>query len=94
MMQSFLSNNWSGFGMPLGMGFLFGAGGIFMLAAIVWTIYWKGRALWLAAKRNERCWFIALLIINTLGILEILYIYIFSKKQKENKEEQATPTAV
>ena len=56
-----------------------------MLAAIIWTIYWKGLALWKAAKRNERGWFIALLIINTLGILEILYIYIFSRKKLRKK---------
>lgn len=85
-MQGFLSNNWNGFGTPFGMGFLFGIGEIFMLAAIAWTIYWKGRALWLAAKKNERGWFIALLIINTFGILEILYIYIFSKKESDKKE--------
>lgn len=87
MMQNFFGNYFGNFGAPFGMGFLFGIGGIFMLAAIIWTIYWKGLALWKAAKRNERGWFIALLIINTLGILEILYIYIFSKKEikEENK---------
>lgn len=54
--------------------------GIFMLALVVWALYWKGRALWMAARKGDLKWFIALLIINTAGILEILYIYIFSKK--------------
>jgi hypothetical protein len=47
----------------------------------LWTIPWKGVALWKSARKSDKWWFIALLIINTLGILEILYIYIFSKKK-------------
>lgn len=53
---------------------------VFVLLAI-WSLSWKGIALWTAAKKNQIKWFIALLIINTLGILEIIYIYLFSKKQ-------------
>ena len=33
-----------------------------------------------AARRSDRNWFIALLIINTVGILEIAYIFFFSKR--------------
>jgi len=47
---------------------------------IIWTIPWKGVALWKAVKNDHKWWFIALLVINTLGILEILYIFIFSKR--------------
>lgn len=49
---------------------------------IFWTIPWKGVALWRSAKLNKKTWFIVFLVINTLGILEILYIYFFSKKTK------------
>jgi len=52
--------------------------------AMIWTLIWKGVALWRAARNNHHGWFIALLLINTLGILEILYIYIFSKIAKKN----------
>jgi len=52
---------------------------IFILAAI-WTIPWKGVALWRAARNQSVAWFVVLLIINTLGILEIIYIFAFSKK--------------
>lgn len=52
-----------------------------MLVTVVWVIYWKGRALWKAARENDLKWFIALLIINTAGILEILYIYVFGKNK-------------
>lgn len=50
-------------------------------AAAVWTIPWKGVALWKAARNGRIGWFIALLILNTLAILEIIYIFYFSKKR-------------
>lgn len=53
---------------------------------IIWSIVWKGIALWKAARLNDKAWFIVLLIVNTVGILEIFYIYIFSKRD-ENKDE-------
>ncbi|MBP8599650.1 hypothetical protein KBI31_00170 [Patescibacteria group bacterium] len=44
-----------------------------------WALVWKGIALWKSARHNQKWWFIALLVINTLGLLEILYIFVFSK---------------
>lgn len=52
----------------------------------IWSIIWKGIALWKAARNEDKSWFIALLIINTLGILEIFYIYIFAKRGKNTKK--------
>ena len=57
----------------------------FILAAIaLWTLPWKGVALWRAAKRGEKKWFVALLIINTLGVLEIVYIFFFSRREAKD----------
>lgn len=53
--------------------------------ALIWTIPWKGMALWRAAKLNHKWWFIALLIVNTLAVLEILYIFVFSKIKEKQK---------
>jgi hypothetical protein len=47
---------------------------------VIWSLAWKGWALWKAAKRDDKWWFIFLLAVNTLGILEIIYIYVFSKR--------------
>ena len=77
------------FGMGWGGGLFFGPG---MLLLVVWTLYWKYQALWHAAKHDYKWWFIALLIINTAGILEILYLYVFSKKMDQPKHnEQNVP---
>jgi len=56
-----------------------------VLLAILWILPWKGVALWKATKNNHKWWFIALLVINTLGILEILYIFVFGKGIKIKK---------
>lgn len=54
--------------------------GLFIILVVVWSLYWKGRALWRAAHNEDRGWFIAILLINTVGILEIFYLYVISKK--------------
>ncbi len=48
----------------------------------LWVLPWKAVALWRSAQRKNKWWFIALLIMNTLGLLEILYIFVFSKNKK------------
>jgi len=55
---------------------------LIIIALALWSIPWKGVALWKAAKQNNLAWFVVLLIVNTVGILEILYIFIFSKMGK------------
>ena len=56
---------------------------VLFFLALVWILIWKGLALWKSARKNQLVWFIVLLIINTLGILEILYIFLFSKIKLE-----------
>ena len=51
-----------------------------LLVLVIWSTVWKGLALWRAAKLNQPVWFVVLLVVNMVGILEILYLYIFSKK--------------
>ena len=48
---------------------------------LVWSIAWKGLALWRASKNDQKNWFIAILVVNTLGILEIVYLFAFAKKK-------------
>lgn len=54
-----------------------------IIIALIWSIVWKGMALWKAARHGDKGWFVVFLIVNTLGLLEIIYIYIFSKNGKE-----------
>lgn len=45
-------------------------------------------ALWKAAREGHKNWFVALLVINMLGTLDILYIYVFSKRVKPVEAEK------
>lgn len=53
-----------------------------ILLLVLWTVPWKGIALWKSARNGHLIWFIVLLVVNTLAILEIVYIFGFSKKTK------------
>lgn len=58
-----------------------------LILLIPWSFVWKGWALWKSARLNSKVWFIVLLLVNTLGILEILYIYVFSQKKKPTNQQ-------
>ncbi len=49
-----------------------------ILLAAIWVLPWKGVALWRASRNNQLNWFVALLILNTFAVLEIIYIVWFS----------------
>ncbi len=52
----------------------------------------KGFALWRSARKEQNVWFIALLIINSMGILPLIYLVLNrdsdtkSKTKKNNKK--------
>lgn len=52
-----------------------------------WAFAIKGAALLRAFERNERVWIAALLLINTLGILEIYYLYTKRKPKTATHKE-------
>jgi len=49
---------------------------------LIWSIVWKGLALWRAARLRQVGWYIALLVINTVGIFEIIYLLATNKRYK------------
>ena len=52
---------------------------------VLWDLAWKGLALWRAARRKEQWWFLALLVVNSLGILPIAYLLIWGKEEGDEK---------
>jgi methionyl-tRNA synthetase len=48
-----------------------------IIVVALWTVAIKGYALWHAARGGQKGWFIALLVINTIGILEVVYLIWF-----------------
>lgn len=57
----------------------------FTILVTLWSIPWKGVAMWRAAGRGDKVWFIVFLVVNLLAIPEIFYIFFVSNKSKENK---------
>ena len=51
-----------------------------LILITLWSVILKGFALWYAARGGQKWWFIALLVINTIGILEIVYLIWFGPK--------------
>tara|TARA_Y100000389_G_scaffold106330_1_gene103290 strand:- start:945 stop:1118 length:174 start_codon:yes stop_codon:yes gene_type:complete len=46
-----------------------------LILLLIWEIYWKAQALWIAARNSHKNYFILILIINSIGILPIYYLY-------------------
>lgn len=52
---------------------------LIIIPLILWSLFWKGLALWHSAQRRDVIWFILMLFINSLGILEIIYLFSVAK---------------
>ncbi|MFH1211854.1 MAG: DUF5652 family protein [Candidatus Woesearchaeota archaeon] len=53
-----------------------------LIPLMIWEAIWKGIALWKAGRNNQLGWYICIFIFNTIGILPILYLLFFQKKNK------------
>ncbi len=62
---------------------------LFLLIGLaIWSSVWKALALWKAAKKKSVPWFVILFVVNTIGILEILYLFVFSKMKHREKKKK------
>lgn len=59
------------------------------IVLMIWSFVWKGFALYRAGFNRSPVWFVVLLIVNTVGILEILYLFIWGKKKSDSKNAVA-----
>lgn len=53
---------------------------------LLWTLPWKGVALWKSARNGQKIWFVVLFLVNTLAILEILYLKFWQRKEEKIEE--------
>lgn len=58
----------------------------YFLFLFLWSLFWKGIALWRAVKKDQRNWFIVMLVVNSAGILELAYLFYFTKKRMKLEE--------
>ena len=62
------------------LGISFGVLITLFVILLLWSLFWKGWALWVSARKTEKLWFVVFLLVNTLGILEIVYLFLLKKK--------------
>ncbi|MDD5710856.1 MAG: DUF5652 family protein [Candidatus Colwellbacteria bacterium] len=70
-----MNNLCSGFGVGWGTPAWMSAFALILPILVLWSIFWKGLALWHSGRRGNAWWFVILLVVNTMGILEIVYLF-------------------
>jgi hypothetical protein len=76
------SYSWNGFGPSFGFGSA-------LVLIVLWSLVWKGMTLWVTARRGATGWFILFLLLNSAGILEIIYLLAtkgFDELKKSDKK--------
>jgi methionyl-tRNA synthetase len=48
----------------------------------IWEAVWKAIALWRAGNDRNLLWFVLMFVLNTVGILEIVYIFGISRPRR------------
>lgn len=57
---------------------------LFIIFIAIWELSWKGAALWRAGRNNQLAWFIVPLVLNSGGILPIIYLLSHSKPEDDS----------
>lgn len=75
-----MMNYFDGFGWGSMFPFAGAWAGPFVLL-VLWSLFWKGLALWHSSQNKQPWWFVIMLVVNTAGILEIIYLFAVAKKK-------------
>ena len=59
-----------------------------LIILVIWSVIWKGIALWKCGRQNQLTWFVFILIFNTAGILPIIYLLFFQKSKRAAKKKK------
>lgn len=70
-----------------GVGLLLGG---FVLVTLL-SIILKGFSLWFSARNGQRNWFLVILVVNTLGLLEIVYLIWYRNGKKQVVSDLLSP---
>lgn len=52
-----------------------------LVSLLIWSMFWKGIGLWKAGRNNQLIWFIVMFLVNSVGILPIIYLVWFQKNK-------------
>lgn len=54
---------------------------VLLVVLVAWSLIWKGLAMWRAARNRHTVWFLLFLVLNDIGILELIYLFWFTKRK-------------
>ena len=58
-----------------------------LILLAIWDTVWKLIGLWKSARNGHLIWFVFIAILNTVGILPIIYILIHRKSDSQDVEK-------
>ena len=64
---------------------------IMIIVLALWDAVWRLIALWHSARRSQLVWFIFLGILNTVGVLPIIYLLVHRGKSKQTTQQNKHP---
>ena len=50
---------------------------------ILWDLVLRGLALWKSSRNSQKYWFVALLVVNSVGILPLIYLVVEKIKNRK-----------
>ncbi|MAG27557.1 hypothetical protein CMI47_18640 [Candidatus Pacearchaeota archaeon] len=53
----------------------------------IWDLIWRILAVMKSTRYNQPIWSVVFVLFSTIGILPILYIYVFAKDKRNSKEK-------
>lgn len=59
----------------------------FLIPLTLLDLVLRGFALWKSARRDQNIWFIALLVVNSVGILPLIYLLLNRDPEKSTKKK-------
>ena len=57
----------------------------------IWEAVWKGVGLWHAGRDRNLLWFVLMFVLNTVGILEIIYVFAISRPKRASEGPSPAP---
>ena len=59
----------------------------FLIPFTILDLVLKGFALYKSARKGQNIWFVALLVVNSMGILPLIYLLLNRDQTKANKKK-------
>lgn len=67
---------------------------VMLVLLSAWEMVWKGFGLWHSAQNKQKGWYIAMLLLNTAGLLPIVYLVWFKPKYKRESSLKSATRSV